>query len=47
MSTESMSSRERLLAAMRREPVDRVPVKVWGAAPGFKTVHPSFDPGNG
>jgi len=44
MSTEAMSSRERQLAAMRRQPVDRVPVKIWGAAPGFKTIHPSFDP---
>ena len=44
MRQDSMSSQERLLATFRRQPVDRVPVKVWGAQPAFQTIHPSFDP---
>ena len=39
-----MSSRERLLAAFRSQPVDRIPVKVWNADPWTKVWHPSFQP---
>lgn len=39
-----MSSRERLLAAFRSQPVDRVPVKVWGATPWTQVWHPSYRP---
>ena len=44
MSTEIMSSRERLLAAFQSKPVDRVPVKVWSASPWLQVWHPSFQP---
>ena len=44
MSTEVMSSRERLLAAYRCQPVDSVPVKVWSANPWMQVWHPSFQP---
>jgi len=44
MSTEIMSSRERLLAAFQSQPVDRVPIKVWSAAPWQQVWHPSFQP---
>ncbi|NPV08670.1 MAG: hypothetical protein HPY83_12025 [Anaerolineae bacterium] len=39
-----MSSRERLLAAYQSQPVDRVPIRVWGAEPWTKVWHPSFRP---
>lgn len=42
MSTETMTSRERLLAAFRSQPVDRVPVKAWGADPWREVWHPGF-----
>ena len=44
MSTETMSSRERLLAAYRSLPVDRVPIRVWNAMPWTEVWHPSFQP---
>jgi len=44
MSTETMTSRERLLAAFQSQPVDRAPVKVWTAAPWQKVWHPGFQP---
>jgi len=44
MSTETMTSRERLLAAMKREPVDRVPIHLWGANLQTEIIHPSFQP---
>lgn len=44
MSTETMTSRERLLAAFQSQPVDRVPVKVWTASPWLEVWHPSFQP---
>ena len=33
-----------MLAALKCQSVDRVPVKVWGATPDFKIIHPSFEP---
>ncbi len=39
-----MTSRERLLAAYRCQPVDRVPIRVWGADPWMKVWHPSYQP---
>jgi uroporphyrinogen-III decarboxylase len=39
-----MTSRERLLAAFHSQPVDRVPVKVWGASPWREVWHPGFQP---
>lgn len=44
MSTEVMTSRERLMAAFRSQPVDRVPIKIWSAAPWSRVWHPSFQP---
>ncbi|NPV07800.1 MAG: hypothetical protein HPY83_07530 [Anaerolineae bacterium] len=44
MSTETMTSRERLLAAFRSQAVDRAPVKVWSAAPWMQVWHPGFQP---
>ncbi|MHB0875331.1 MAG: uroporphyrinogen decarboxylase family protein [Anaerolineae bacterium] len=44
MSTEAMTSRERLMAAFRSQPVDRVPIKIWSAAPWSRVWHPSFQP---
>ncbi|MHB0875532.1 MAG: hypothetical protein ACYC5O_05745, partial [Anaerolineae bacterium] len=44
MSTEAMSSRERLLAAYRSQPVDRVPIRIWSASPWMEVWHPSFQP---
>jgi hypothetical protein len=44
MSTETMSSRERLMAAYRSQPVDRVPIRVWGADPWMRVWHPSYQP---
>jgi len=41
---ETMTPRERLLAAYRCQPVDRVPIRVWGAEPSMKVWHPSFQP---
>ncbi|MGQ9553956.1 MAG: uroporphyrinogen decarboxylase family protein [Anaerolineae bacterium] len=39
-----MSSRERLLAAYQSQPVDRVPIRVWGADPWMQVWHPSYQP---
>ena len=39
-----MTSRERLLAAYRCQPVDRVPIRVWGADPWMELWHPSYRP---
>ncbi|MBM3499562.1 MAG: hypothetical protein FJX74_12955 [Armatimonadetes bacterium] len=39
-----MTSRERLLGALRREPVDRVPIWAWGIHPWLGTVHPTIQP---
>jgi len=39
-----MSSRDRLLAAYQSQPVDRVPIRVWGADPWTEVWHPSFQP---
>jgi len=36
--------RERLLASYRGQPVDRVPIRVWGADPWMKVWHPSYEP---
>lgn len=41
---DEMTSRERLLAAHRGEPVDRPPIKLWGADPWVQAVHPSYQP---
>ena len=37
-----MTSRERLLAAFRREPVDRVPVRIWGLDHRKEQLEPTF-----
>ena len=39
-----MTSRERLMAAIRREEPDRVPVKIWGLNRKLEARHPSFQP---
>ena len=41
---ETMSSRERLLAAYQSQAVDRVPIRVWGADPWMQVWHPSYQP---
>lgn len=41
---DEMTRRERLLAAHRGEPVDRPPIKIWGADPWTQVIHPSFQP---
>ena len=44
MSTEAMTSRERLMAAFQSQPVDRVPIKIWGASPWVQRLAPVFQP---
>ena len=39
-----MTSRERLLGALRGEPVDRVPIWAWGVHPWLGPVHPTIQP---
>jgi len=39
-----MTGRERLLGALRREPVDRVPVWAWGVHPWLGPVRPGIQP---
>ncbi|MBI2302954.1 MAG: hypothetical protein HYU66_28950 [Armatimonadetes bacterium] len=39
-----MTTRERVLAALRGEPHDRVPVWTWGIHPQLGDVHPSIQP---
>lgn len=39
-----MTSRERLLAAFRGEPHDRVPIWTWGIHPWLTGVHPTIQP---
>ncbi|MHB0876262.1 MAG: uroporphyrinogen decarboxylase family protein [Anaerolineae bacterium] len=39
-----MSSRERMLASYRGLPVDRVPIRIWGADPWMEVWHPSYQP---
>jgi uroporphyrinogen-III decarboxylase len=41
---DSMTPRERLLAAHRGEPVDRPPIKIWAADIWTQVVHPSYQP---
>jgi uroporphyrinogen-III decarboxylase len=40
--TTPMTSRERVLAAFRREPVDRVPFRIWGFDPEGEHPEPTF-----
>jgi hypothetical protein len=39
-----MSPRERLLASYRSQPVDRVPIRIWGADPWIEAWHPTYQP---
>ena len=39
---ETMTSRERLLRCLRREPTDRAPVRLWGVNPFAAPGRPSY-----
>ncbi len=41
---ELLSSRERLLRVFRREPTDRMPVRIWGIDPMFPSSQTSWQP---
>jgi len=45
MKLDQMNSRERMLAAIRREPVDRVPTDIWATGEVWAKLRNHFDAG--
>lgn len=41
---KKLSSRERLLRVFRREPLDRLPIRIWGVDPMSRSARPSYAP---
>ena len=39
-----LTNRQRLTRIFQRKPIDRPALKLWGAAPGMKALHPDYQP---